>query len=67
MNTQTKVRHRKKISIRKALSRDWQLYVMLILPIAFYIIFMYGPMYGVIIAFKDYNIFAGIAKSEPIC
>ena len=64
MNTQTKVRHRKKISIRKALSRDWQLYAMLILPIAFYIIFMYGPMYGVIIAFKDYNIFAGIAKSE---
>lgn len=33
------------------------LYLMLIPVIAYYIIFKYVPMYGVTIAFKDYNIF----------
>ena len=31
--------------------RDWRLYVMLILPVAFYLIFCYKPMIGLIIAF----------------
>ena len=43
--------------------RDWILYLMLLLPIAYYIIFKYIPMYGVTIAFKDYNIFKGISAS----
>lgn len=51
-------------SLAKAFRRDWRLYLMLVLPTAFYVIFMYGPMYGVQIAFKDYNIFAGIMNSE---
>jgi putative aldouronate transport system permease protein len=32
----------------------WDLYLMLVLPILWYIIFMYIPMYGVQIAFRDY-------------
>ena len=43
--------------------RNWQLYLLLLLPTAYYIIFKYIPMYGVTIAFKDYNMFKGIAES----
>ena len=43
--------------------RDWQLYLMLILPVAFYLIFCYKPMIGVIIAFQKYNIFKGMWDS----
>jgi len=42
------------------LKRSWMLYVMLILPIAFFIIFRYVPMTNIVIAFKDYNIFQGV-------
>lgn len=39
------------------------LYVMLIPVIAYYLIFCYAPMFGVAIAFKDYNMFDGVLKS----
>ena len=48
------------------LRRYWQLYALLILPISYFIIFKYGPMYGIIIAFKDFNFFQGINGSEWI-
>jgi putative aldouronate transport system permease protein len=51
------------MATKKYLIRYWQLYVLLILPIVYFIIFSYAPMYGVIIAFKKYNIFAGVLKS----
>ncbi|MEU4293650.1 ABC transporter permease subunit [Kribbella sp. NPDC026596] len=40
--------------------RNWQLYAMLALPLLWLAIFAYWPMYGVIIAFKDYNVVSGI-------
>lgn len=40
--------------IVKGLSRDWQLYVLLVLPLIWVGTFKYGPMYGLQIAFKDY-------------
>lgn len=46
--------------------RNWRLYVMLLLPMAFYLIFCYKPMYGVIIAFQKYNIRKGIWGSKFI-
>lgn len=46
------------------LKRDYLLYLMLVPVITYFIIFKYIPMYGVTIAFKDYNIFAGISGSE---
>lgn len=46
------------------IARDWRLYLMLILPLAFYIIFCYKPMYGIIIAFKNFNIRKGINGSD---
>ncbi|MGO4373281.1 sugar ABC transporter permease, partial [Paenibacillus sp. MCAF20] len=48
------------------LRRYWQLYALLILPVSYFIIFKYGPMYGIIIAFKDFNFFQGINGSEWI-
>lgn len=48
------------------LRRYWQLYALLVLPMAYFIIFKYGPMYGIQIAFKDFNFFQGILKSEWI-
>lgn len=45
------------------LRRFWQMYAMLLLPLIYFALFKYGPMYGVIIAFKDYNIFQGMLKS----
>ena len=43
--------------------RDYLLYLLVSLPLAYFILFKYVPMYGVVIAFKDYNIFQGILKS----
>lgn len=46
------------------LKRDKYLYIMLIPVMAFLIVFRYAPMYGIVIAFKDYNIFQGVFGSE---
>jgi len=40
------------------------LYVMLIPGILYYLVFHYGPMAGVIVAFKDFDIFSGIFSSD---
>lgn len=49
---------------KRALIRDWQLLALCILPIAYYIIFHYIPMYGVQIAFKDFYASKGIWGSD---
>ena len=49
-----------------ALRRDWQLYLMLIPTILWLLVFLYKPMYGLQIAFKDYSIFRGVAGSAWI-
>ena len=43
--------------------REWQIYVMLLPTIIWFIVFLYKPMYGLQIAFKDYSIFRGVANS----
>jgi putative aldouronate transport system permease protein len=45
------------------LRRDIFLYLLLALPLAYFLLFRYAPMYGVTVAFKDYNIFKGIFGS----
>ena len=50
--------------MKLSLARDWRLYVMLILPVAFYLIFCYKPMIGLIIAFQKYNLFKGMWGSK---
>ncbi|MDY2793544.1 MAG: ABC transporter permease subunit [Eubacteriales bacterium] len=46
--------------------RSWQLYVFLILPVAYILIFCYYPMAGLQIAFKKYNMSKGIWGSPWI-
>ena len=43
--------------------RNWPLYLMVLPVLIFYIIFSYGPMAGIIIAFKDYKVNLGIFGS----
>lgn len=42
---------------------NWQLYLMLLIPVIWLISFCYKPMLGVVIAFKKFNIFAGMWDS----
>ncbi len=56
-------------SLAERIAHDWQLILLAIPGFVFYIIFRYGPMYGLVIAFKDYGIFTGILQSpwaEPV-
>ncbi|WP_240633412.1 ABC transporter permease [Paenibacillus montanisoli] len=46
------------------LKRDRLLYLMLIPVLAYYVIFVYKPMGGLVIAFQDYSLFKGIRGSE---
>jgi putative aldouronate transport system permease protein len=48
------------------LKREWQIYVLLAPTIIWFILFLYKPMYGLQIAFKDYSIFKGIGASPWI-
>ncbi len=54
------------VRIGDHLKREWQLYVMLVPTIVWLLIFLYKPMYGLQIAFKDYSIFRGVAGSPWI-
>ncbi len=48
----------------KAIKQNWQLYVLLLLPVIYMFIFHYVPMYGSQIAFRDYTVTGGISGSE---
>lgn len=50
--------------MKKALLRDWQYWVFLLLPIAYLLIFEYYPMLGVQIAFRNFKAKRGIWGSE---
>ena len=51
-------------NFRFYLRRDWQLYALVFLPMAFVFLFKFGPMFGLIIAFKDYKIARGFWGSS---
>ncbi|GAB3411189.1 ABC transporter permease [Flindersiella endophytica] len=53
----------RRTAIARQIRNNWQLYVMLIPPVVFTLVFMYWPMYGVQIAFRNYNVVDGIAGS----
>lgn len=52
-----------KKSLWKRIASCWQLYIFLIPTIVYFIIFCYGPMYGVQIAFRDFSPRKGIWDS----
>lgn len=44
--------------------RDWRLYLMLLIPLVWYLLFCYKPMIGVIIAFQKYSLVKGMWGSK---
>lgn len=48
----------------KLFRSNWDLYALLLPGLVFLLLFKYTPMYGVLIAFQDFNIFSGIHGSE---
>ena len=58
-----KKKNRKKKISKSDLRKSLPLYGVMALPILWYILFCYVPMFGNIIAFKDYNPYLGILKS----
>jgi ABC-type polysaccharide transport system permease subunit len=53
----------KKGSFMRYFLAHWQLYFMIALPLIVLLLFAYGPMYGVILAFKNYKVSLGIWDS----
>lgn len=43
--------------------RDWDLLVIISLPFAYYVVFRYVPMYGIVLAFKNFSAAKGILGS----
>ena len=59
INEKTKLERAKKI-----IKEDWQVYVLLLPLLIWLFLFAYKPMYGLAIAFQDYNLFKGISGSD---
>jgi len=55
---------RKKRTLRQDLARDYQLHLIIALPVIWFIIFRYWPMYGAQIAFRDFKAVEGIWGSS---
>ena len=55
---------RPKITKARFKSRYLPLYIMVLPVILYFVIFVYKPMAGLVIAFQDYNVFRGIGGSE---
>lgn len=52
----------KKIS--KSVRKYLVFYIMALMVLSFYLLFCYGPLYGIIIAFKDYKPLIGVFESK---
>ncbi len=51
-------------SVKQKLADNWQLYLLLLIPVVLTFIYKYIPMYGIQIAFRDYKANRGILGSE---
>ena len=51
-------------NLKEDFRKRWQLYLMLLLPVLYIIVFCYIPMGGIVISFKDYSFRKGIWGSE---
>ncbi len=53
-------------SLKRRVLDNWQLYLMLLVPVVLTIVYKYIPMYGIQIAFRDYKASRGFMGSEWI-
>lgn len=65
LNTYPSIMTKKKKSqlLKYQLRHNRSAYIMIIVPLLVYIAFRYVPMFGIIIAFQDYDPWSGFAKS----
>ncbi|KIL41474.1 sugar ABC transporter permease [Gordoniibacillus kamchatkensis] len=49
---------------KKRIAENKYLYAMLFLPMVYFILFKYGPMFGILIGFQNYNFVKGVFGSE---
>lgn len=64
MTNLTKVLTSVQIKKRAKIKRNIPLMIMLVIPILYFCVFCYGPMFGLIMAFQDYKLKDGIFGSE---
>lgn len=62
----TQKRKPRNAALYQDLKRNGGIYLMVIPVILFYLYFHYKPMYGMLIAFQDFNIRKGMSGSEWI-
>ena len=58
-----KEKMRMKTPLKRRILNHWENYLMLLPVVAFYLVFSYFPMYGIVIAFKEYYPTMGIIGS----
>jgi len=51
-------------TVRRDLRRNKHIYLMLLPVVVYYLVFHYGPMYGAVIAFQDFNPVKGVFGSK---
>ena len=56
-------RRKRAALFKKHFLRDWQLYLLIVIPTIPFFILTYGPMYGIQIAFRDYRPLGGVTGS----
>lgn len=65
MGNQTKEKNKQRLNAGMGkLTRNWQLHLLILIPVIYLLIFHYWPMYGAQIAFRDYRARDGITGSE---
>lgn len=64
LRTDTRRKAPLKQRVANTLKKEWQLWILLLPAIAFFIVFCYFPMYGIQIAFRDYKAAFGITGSK---
>lgn len=64
MKNSAAVKVRSGRSLKRRLADNWQLYLLLLMPVIITIIYKYGPMYGIQIAFRDFKPSRGITGSR---
>lgn len=61
------INNRRKKALWKRVALNWDIYIFMALPgLILLLVFRYLPMYGILIAFKDFNLFKGILGSDWI-
>lgn len=51
-------------SLKRRLKTNWQMYLLLLVPVVLTIVYKYIPMYGIQIAFRDFKASKGITGSD---